>query len=97
MWPIDLDRKSANLSDSLGNWIGHGEKLVALFVEQQVVVAEMLAAHVPVEIFRFQVDRKHVRQDSIHGAGNIFAGRTHQVGRCGQWSITSLPKLSRFC
>src|SRR5438477_9481257 len=90
------DRKSANLSNSLGNWIGHCEKLVALFVEQQVVVAEMPAAHVPVEIFRFQVERKHVREDGVHRAGNVFGGRTCEISRCDQSSVASLPKRYGF-
>src|SRR5260370_39122647 len=92
-----LDRKSANFSNSLGDLIRHGEKLVAMFVEQQVVVAEMRTAHVPVEIFRLQVEREHVRQNSVHGASNILGGGTCEIGRCGQWSITSLSKLCRFC
>src|ERR1700730_17600956 len=56
-----LDRKSANLSYSLRNRVRHGEKLVAVFVEKYVIIAEVRTAHVPVEIFCFQVEREHVR------------------------------------
>src|SRR6266436_6429329 len=92
-----LDRKSANFPNSLGDWIRHGEKLVAMFVEQQVVVAKMRATHVPVEIFRLQVECEHVRQNGVHGTGNVLGGGTCEIGRCGQWSIASLSKLCRFC
>jgi hypothetical protein len=43
---------SANLAGSLGNFIGHGEKLLGLFVDEQMIVTEMAATHVPVEILR---------------------------------------------
>jgi hypothetical protein len=28
----------------------------------------VMAAHVPVEIFRFHIEREHVRQNCIHGS-----------------------------
>src|SRR3954467_2498155 len=57
----------------------------------------MRTAHVPVKILRFQVEREHIREDGVHGAGNIFGDRTGEIGRGCQWSIASLPKLCRFC
>src|SRR3954466_7426608 len=57
----------------------------------------MRTAHVPVKILRFQVERENIREDGVHGAGNIFGGRTGEIGRGCQWSIASLPKLCRFC
>jgi hypothetical protein len=57
----------------------------------------MRATHVPVEIFRLQVEREHVRQNGVHGTGNVLGGGTCEIGRCGQWSIASLSKLCRFC
>src|SRR6266481_2738677 len=92
-----LDRKSANFPNSLGDRIRHGKKLVAVFVEEQVVVAEMRAAQVPVEVFGFQVKREYVRQNGVHGAGYVPGGGTCKIGRCGQRSIASLSKLCRFC
>src|SRR4051812_43619749 len=57
----------------------------------------MRTAHVPVEILRFQVEREHIRENRVHGAGNVFGGGTGEIARCCQWSIASLPKLCRFC
>src|SRR5438445_130386 len=33
-------RKSSDLSNSLRDWIGHGEKLIRVFVEEQLVIAD---------------------------------------------------------
>src|SRR6267143_7035624 len=92
-----LDRQSANLSNSFRDRVGHGEKLVAVFVKKQVIIAEVWTAHVPVEILGLQIEREHVRQNCVHGAANIFGGRTCEIGRCCQWSVASLPKLCGSC
>src|SRR6202011_1804859 len=62
-----------------------------------MVIAEVPTADVPVEILGFQVEREHVRENGVHGAGNVFSGRTCQISRCCQWSIASLPKLCSLC
>src|SRR5437762_12090538 len=92
-----FDRKSANLSNSLRDWVGHGEKLIAVFVEKQVIVAKVRAAHVPMEILGFQVEREHVRENGVHGAGYVPGRRTCEIGWCCQRSIASLPKLCSLC
>src|SRR5438094_3735345 len=57
----------------------------------------MWTAHVPVEVFRFQVEREHVRQNGVHCSGNVLGGGTCQIGPGCQWSIASLAKLCSFC
>jgi hypothetical protein len=42
---------SPDLPSTLCNGIGHREKLVAMLGEQQVVIADMRSAHVPVKVF----------------------------------------------
>src|SRR5260221_12872883 len=42
------ERGSTHLADAVGNRVGHREKLGGLFVQHQVVVAEMRAAYMPV-------------------------------------------------
>src|SRR5438093_1968255 len=74
--PDRSQRKSAKLSNSLGNWIGHRKKLIGLLVEQQMVITEMWTAHMPVEIFGLQVEREHISENGIHGAAYVFGGRT---------------------
>src|SRR6266478_9605286 len=45
-----VDGGPTDLARSFRNVIRHGEDLLGLLVEQQVVIAEMAPAHVPVEI-----------------------------------------------
>jgi hypothetical protein len=54
--------RAADLSRALGQRIGHRENLFALIVEQQMIVPEMPAGHVPVKILGFQIQRKHIRE-----------------------------------
>ena len=42
--------------------VSHGEYLFRLFIEQQVVIAKVQAAHVPVEILRLHIERENVRE-----------------------------------
>src|SRR5438094_537035 len=44
------DRGGTELAGALGDVVRHGEELLGLLVEEQVVVPEMRAAHVPVEV-----------------------------------------------
>src|ERR1700678_270726 len=66
------NRGAAHLADALGNADGNGEYLFALLVEQQVVVAEMRSAHVPVEILGFEIKRKKIGQQGVQNAGYIL-------------------------
>ena len=63
MWPIDLQRGAADLADPLGHVVGVGQDVRGLLVEQQMVVAEMRPADVPVEILGLQIERVAVGQD----------------------------------
>jgi hypothetical protein len=55
------ERGATNLPDALGDWVRHREKLVRLFIEQQMIVPEVRPAHVPMEVFDLQVEREGVR------------------------------------
>jgi hypothetical protein len=59
------------LCHPFGNRIGSGKNLCGLFVEHQVVVSEMRAGDVPMEIFRFDIERKHVGEQGRQSAGYI--------------------------
>jgi len=54
--------------------------LIALFIEQQVVIAEVRPAQMPVEVLRLQVEREHIRKQGVHGSGNIPARLCFQIG-----------------
>ena len=51
--PDGAKRCAADLSRSLGDGIRHRETLFALLIEHQMIVAEMRARHMPVEILGF--------------------------------------------
>src|ERR1700729_2042013 len=57
-----MESCAANLPSPLGDFICHGEKLVAVLVQQEMIIPEVPSAHVPVEILCFQVQREDVRQ-----------------------------------
>src|ERR671922_2396154 len=67
--PTDMadgaQRRATNLADALGNGIGGGEDLVGLLVQEKMIVAEMRTRHVPVEVFRFQVEREHISDKDV--------------------------------
>ena len=68
------DGSSSNLSHALGDRIGHGEELVGMLVQQQVVVAEMRTAQMPVKALGLEVQGEHVGQGGVHGRRDV-AGR----------------------
>src|ERR1700731_2734546 len=53
-------RRSADFTDTLGDWVGGGKDLLGLFVEQKMIVAEMRPRHMPMKVLRFHVERKHI-------------------------------------
>ncbi len=50
-----MERSSTDLPRPLGNFVRHGEELVALLVQQEMIIAEVASVHVPVEVLGFQV------------------------------------------
>jgi hypothetical protein len=43
----------------------HGEDLLGVFVEKQMVVPKVSPAHVPVEVLRLYIEREHVSKHMI--------------------------------
>src|SRR6266567_6945331 len=87
---------TTNLSNSLGDWIGHREKLLSVLVEEQMIITEMRAAHVPVKILGFHVEREHIRENGIHSACYVFGGRMRQIRSRCERCVASLRKLQSF-
>lgn len=83
------------VKSTLGDGIGHREELISLFVEQQAVIAEVRAAHMPVEVLHLQMEREYVCQNGVHGSCDIFRRRRLQVGGSGQGAF--LPELQVLC
>ncbi len=70
--PDGADGGAADFAHALCDVVADREDLRALFIEQQVIVAEMRTAHVPVEILRFEVKRKDIGQNRVQNAGKIL-------------------------
>ena len=60
--PDRAQRAAADLARPLGQRLGHVEDLRRLLVEQQVIVAEVRAGHVPVEVLGLEIKREDVGQ-----------------------------------
>src|SRR5918996_5343732 len=58
------DRRPADFPRAFRDRIRYGENLARLFVEQQVIIAEVPAAYMPVKVLRLHVKREHVRKQS---------------------------------
>ena len=58
-------RGLAELAHPFGQRVDHGVDLVAVLVEQQVIVAEMRPAHVPVEVLGLEVEGEGVGGEAV--------------------------------
>ena len=69
-----MQGQGAELPHALREHVSHGEDLVGLLVEKQVVVAEVRPAHVPMEVLRLQVERKRVGEGAVANDVGIDCG-----------------------
>jgi hypothetical protein len=65
----------------LRNRIGRGKDLLALVVEEKMIVAEMRARHMPMKVLRLDVKGKQVGQDDRHGRRDILDGAGSKAWR----------------
>src|SRR6185437_4593348 len=49
-----------------------------------MIVAEMRPTHMPVEVLRFEIQRKDIRQQSVQRSGDVFHGFLVEIGRRSQ-------------
>src|SRR5947209_19940559 len=61
-----------------------------------MVIAEMRAAHVPMEIFGFDVKGKYIRENRVHCAGDVLRRGRSKVSWCCQWCFASSQKFCRI-
>src|ERR1700722_11900309 len=66
------DSCSAEFASTLGDVVSHGEDLCRLLVQEQVVVAKVWTAHVPVEILRLDEQREHVSKQFAERARYLY-------------------------
>src|SRR6185437_12878788 len=65
--PDRAEGRTAYLANALGNRVGHPIQLIGLLIQQEVIVPEVRAAHVPVEVLSLQVQSEHIGEDRVHG------------------------------
>src|ERR1700730_13324598 len=86
---------AADLPRSFGNGIRHGENLLALVIEHQMIVPEVWTRHMPMEILGFEIQRKHVREEQHQCSRNVMNRffrkiRRSRERRSLQHGVTSL-------
>jgi hypothetical protein len=62
---------AANLEPSICDIVGHGENLLGLLVQEQVVITKVAPLHVPVEILCLYIECEHVGQQMAQCARNL--------------------------
>src|SRR5579862_8280513 len=82
---------SANLAGTLGDDVGHGENLTGILVEEQMIIAKMPAAHVPVEVLRLQIEGEGVGEELAQVRGNLGDRTAGKAGGAFQGVV------HRFC
>jgi hypothetical protein len=65
------DRGAAKLPGPFSEVISHGKELIAMVVQQQVVVAKMRAAHVPVKVLSLEVEGKDIRNECVEASADL--------------------------
>src|SRR5256885_322677 len=63
------------------NGIAHPVELVGLLIEQQVVVAEVRSAHVPMEILGLEIQGPDIGEDGIHASGDVLGCLGAKIAR----------------
>ena len=51
---------SAKFTRALRDLVGHGEELVGVIIQHQVVIAKVASSHVPVKVLRLHVEGEDV-------------------------------------
>jgi hypothetical protein len=74
-------RRPAQFPHALRDIVGRGEDLLGLLIEHQMIVAEVWTRDVPMKILRLHVERKHIGQKRIEGAGDVADGVGAETGR----------------
>ncbi len=72
--PNGSECRPPNFAHALCYRVSHRVKLIRVFVQQQVAIAKMRAAHMPVKILGFNVECKDIGENGIHCASDVFRG-----------------------
>ena len=89
--PNGVNRNAANLAYALGDIIRHRENLVAVLIEQQMVVTKVRSTHVPMKVLGLQVKSKNVGQQHIESGADVFDGFGSEVTAVSRWRPRGAP------
>src|SRR5260221_476482 len=78
-----VERRSAYFARALCDVVGHGENLLGVLVQQQVVITKVAPTHVPVEILRLHIKCEHICQQLAEGSRNLGNAIMAEIG----WSL----------
>src|SRR5689334_20128754 len=90
-------RGAADLPHPLGDVIDHREQLVSMLIEKEVVVTEVRATHVPVEVLGLDIDREHVGHQGVERARDILYRVRGDVGAWCEASFATCDQLRPSC
>jgi len=90
-----MERCTTDLPSSFGDHIGHCEYLRCLFIEEQVVIAKVGTADVPMEVFRLDIKREYIGQQLPQIARDLGDRFIAEIG----WCIETIyfPPLQLSC
>jgi hypothetical protein len=71
----------------LGEDVDTGFQLLALFVEQEVIVAKMWSADVPMKVLGLDVERKRIGQQRIERGPDLTDGRSAYRAGPGRFAV----------
>jgi hypothetical protein len=81
--PDRSNRGAADLAHALGDVVGHRKDLAGLVIEQEVIVAKMRSAHMPMKVLGLHIETKYIGQQRIEAAGDILdCFGAESAGRC---------------
>ena len=85
--------RAARFADAFRDRIRHGVQLVRMFVEHEMVVPKMRAAHMPMEVLRFHIEGEDIGENRIHATRDILRRVRGEVRRGNEGRFTPSPEL----
>src|SRR5260370_38433189 len=75
-----MDRGPADLAGPFCDIVRHSEDLLSVLVKQQMVIAEVRPAHVPVEVLGLEVEREYIRKQLAERIGDLSNRSAAEAG-----------------
>src|SRR5215813_8618099 len=86
-----------DFTGSLGDRVRHCKELVAMLVQEQMVVPEVWPAHVPVKILRLQIKNKNVSKQLPQSARNTCHSVCRKARARLRFLLFSVLQCGRSC